>query len=226
MIGCMANSARRKGLEPAQFGTSELAVALGMSRIAFGTTLAAKYVSTSAKPDGRGHPRRFTLIDAWQFAVFFHLYQHWPRSVVTLGWLIDSLLQCDRIEFKDWARLAMPDERPDSIPAGDDVVRRIELLARRPDLRPPWYSHRDSATPYRILVTDEVLEVTQSSSIFEKDGVLVNMTKALVGLEDGLSQSHRGTPAMNQHQVSKKSTIAAETFQRSSNGRMEQTRLP
>jgi hypothetical protein len=208
----MANSVGRKGIEPASYGTSELATALGMSRIAFGTALAAKYVSTSAKPDGRGHPRRFTLIDAWQFAVFFKLYQHWPRSVVTLGWLIDSLLTRDRIEFKAWSRSATADERPQGLPAQEHVADHIELVARHRGLRPAWYSHRDLEAPFRILVTDEVLEVTQSSSLFDKDGVLVNMTKAIVEVEDALDRRHRPASTRNHQQISGNPTTTAEAF--------------
>jgi len=207
----MENSAGRKGIEPARYGTSELATALGMSRIAFGTALAAQYVSTSAKPDGRGHPRRFTPVDAWQFAVFFKLYQHWSRSVVTLGWLVDSLLRQDRIDFRAWPHSATADERPDGLPAQEDVADHIELLAHHRGLLPAWYRHRDVETPFRILVTDKFLEITQSPSIFDKDGVFVNMTRALVDIDDALRRRHRIAPTGVQPQISK-STMGAETF--------------
>src|SRR6185312_3390384 len=151
----MPRTALPRQAEPSQYGTRQLASAIGISRIALGSILAANYVTTSVTADGPGHPRSFTIIDAWQCAIFCRLYGHWPRSVVTLGWLVDTLLDRDEIEFETWAQTpGTPARRPRVIPSREDVIGRIELLDRDPTSRPVWYRHRDLSTPFHILVTN------------------------------------------------------------------------
>jgi hypothetical protein len=181
-----------KQAEPLRYGTRPLASAMGISRVAFGSVLAAKYLTSSVRADGPGHPRCFTIVDAWQFVIFFQLYEHWSRSIVALGWLVDALLDQDKIEFGTWVQArGTPTERPSALSTRENVIDRIERLDRDPSLLPAWYRHRDLSQPFHILVTSATLEVTQSPDIRAKDGVVVNMTRAITEFEYALTAGRR-----------------------------------
>ena len=176
--------------QAAAYGSRELADALGLSQIAFGSILAEGYVTHSVKRTGPGRPRRFTFVDAHQLAIFFRLYRHWGRSVVTLGWLVDGMLERDRIDFAAWPHSPVPGKRPVGVPSRSVVVDQIERLTAHPHLMPVWRRHRDRATPFHVFVTATALEITQSPDILRKDGLLVNLTRTLDELEQALSGKH------------------------------------
>ena len=169
-----------------KYRTRDLAAALSVSPFAFGAILAAGYVTTSLGPVGRGHPRRFTIVDAYQFASFFSLYHYWNSSTSTLGWLIDLLLEHNRVDFSGWPRSPDVDDREPHVPPRNIVVERIKGYARSPQLLSPWYEHTEIKRPFYLFVTNHTLEVTQTPDIQAKDGLLVNLTRALADIDKAL----------------------------------------